>query len=255
MKKLNKLKLATLSLTAVILVALGHGAFAHTRFDVSTQTEGTRIINHLVTGEVCSEINTKHIGISVVFPDGVDSIILADGQPHNGLLADFLTNYGGNVTVLRSRAVFERGDKKTDPNGNVVGFWGGDSPDVESNGVEGNLNAAIPFRIKAADIEPTSCAAKVNVMVSIVDICAITSTADFDGAVKLWTHNDLGTPFDRVSETDDGPATFTIARDLAKNPLPESCGEGFTVVVKPSAAQINRDMPISVGGQQVWPLP
>lgn len=249
------MKLLACTLAGIMGMGLGQSALAHTRLDVPTQTEGTRIINHLVTGEVCSEVNTKHIGMSVVFPDGVDSIILVDGQPHDGPLTDFLTNYGNNVTVLRSRAVFERGDKKTDPNGNVVGFWGGDSPDAESNGMEGTLNAAVPFRIKAANIEPISCATKVDVKVSIVDICAITSVADLDGAVKLWTHNDLGTPFDRVSETDDGPATFTIARDVASNPLPAQCGDGITVILKPSAAQINRDMPIKINGQQIWPQP
>ncbi len=44
------------------------------------------------------------------------------------------------------------------------------------------------------------------------------------GVVHLWTHNNLGTPYDRVSTTDDGPAPWTITRDLTINPLPESCG-------------------------------
>jgi len=38
--------------------------------------------------------------------------------------------------------------------------------------------------------------------------------------------------------------------------LPSSCGgTGVTVEVKPSAAQINRDMPVVIDGQQIWPLP
>ena len=96
--------------------------------------------------------------------------------------------------------------------------------------------------------------------VSIVDICEITGidalrsgSGESGGPVNLWTHNNLGTPYDRVSAEDDGPASLTITRDLTKNPLPASCGAGVDVEVKPSAAQINRDMPIKFNGQQVWP--
>ncbi|MDP1615503.1 MAG: hypothetical protein Q8L68_06875, partial [Methylococcales bacterium] len=64
----------------------------------------------------------------------------------------------------------------------------------------------------------------------------------------------LGTIYDRVGTTDDGPASLTITRDVVANPLPESCGgTGQVVEVKPSAAQINRDMPIIFNGNQIWP--
>tara|TARA_R110002073_G_scaffold12169_3_gene54523 strand:+ start:850 stop:1599 length:750 start_codon:yes stop_codon:yes gene_type:complete len=247
MKRLSKFKLTALSLTAVMLIGGGQSTFAHTRFDVSAQTEGVRNINHIVISHSCNE-NSRTIGTSVVFPDGVDSTILVDGQPSSGQLLDFLTNYGNNVQLLMDRSAFDSMEEKI-VGGNVVGFWAGGGP-----GMPNNLNVATPVRHTAAGIEPTSCAASVAIKVSIADICEITSVGGFnDDVVRLWTHNDLGTSFDRVSETDDGPATFTIARDLINNPLPESCGNGVAVEVKPSAAQINRDMPISVNGQQVWP--
>ncbi|MDP1558997.1 MAG: hypothetical protein Q8K59_04110 [Nitrosomonas sp.] len=247
MKKLNRFKLTTLSLTAVMLAGLGQSTFAHTRLDVPTQTEGTRIINHMVIGHSCNE-NTRTIGTSVVFPDGVDSTILVDGQPHNGQLLDFLTNYGNNAQLLLNHSAFTAMDEKI-VNGNVVGFWAGGG-----SGMPNNLNVATPFRLTAASINPTSCAKSVAIKISVADICEITGVNDFrEGTVELWTHNDLGTPFDRVSATDDGPATLTIARNLATNPLPSACGEGVAVVVKPSAAQINRDMPIRVNGEQFWP--
>jgi hypothetical protein len=45
-------------------------------------------------------------------------------------------------------------------------------------------------------------------------------------------------------------SSLTINRISA---LPESCGVGIAVEVKPSATQINRDMPIKFNGNQIWP--
>lgn len=248
MKSLNKFKLVTLSLTTVMLMGLGQNTFAHTRLNEATLTEGTRTINHIIISHSCNE--TSHtIGTSVVFPDGVDSTILVNGEVSEGQMLDYLTNYGNNFQLLLDRSVYDAMDEKI-VGGNVVGYWAGGGA-----GNPNHLYAATSFRSTAAGIEPTSCASSVAVKVSIADICEITDTAGFnDDVVRLWTHNDLGTPFDRVSDTDNGPATFTITRDLATNPLPEGCSaEGDAVVIKPSAAQINRDMPIIVDGQQVWP--
>lgn len=253
---MNKIKLLSGAVAGALLSGLAQNALAHTRLNIPTMTEGTRSINHMITGDNCAEGNPalRVIGTSVVFPNGVDSTILVDGQAHSGQLTDFLTNYGNNIQLFFDRSAFEYMDEKSDANGNVTGFWAGGGP-----GMPGNLNIATPFRLTAASIEPTSCAASVKLTISIADICQITTAeqmgGDDDGNVKLWTHNSLGTPFDRNTETDNGPATFTIARDLANNPLPESCGSGVAVEVRPSAAQINRDMPIKFNGQQVWPQP
>jgi len=248
---MNKMKLLACTLAGIMGMGLGQSALAHTRLDVPTQTEGTRAINQIVIGHGCADSHTV-IGMSVVFPDGVDSTILAGGEPHGGPLTDFLTGYGNNAQLIFSRAAFDSMDEKTDSNGNVVGFWVGGGA-----GMPSHLNAATPFRLTAAGIEPASCAKSVKISVSIANICEITGVGDFsrEGTVDLWTHNNLGTPYDRVSATDDGPASFTINRDLTKNPLPSSCGEGVAVEVKPSAAQINRDMPIKINGQQIWPQP
>lgn len=245
---MNKMKLLACTLAGIMGMGLGQSALAHTRLNTPTATEGVRSINHIVIGHSCNE-NTRTIGTSVVFPDGVDSTILKGGEPHSGSLKDFLTNYGNNAQLILDRS-FDAMDEKI-VNGNVVGFWAGGG-----SGMPNNLAVALPMRLTAASIEPTSCAKSVKIYVSIADICEITSVSGFaEGTVELWTHNNLGTPYDRVSATDDGPASFTINRDLTKNPLPSSCGEGVAVEVKPSAAQINRDMPIKINGQQIWPQP
>ncbi len=229
------------------MIGATQSTFAHTRFNVSSQTEGVRDINHIIITHSCND-SSSTIGTSVVFPDGVDSTILVDGQAHDGQILDYLTNYGNNIQLILDRSAFDLMEEKIVA-GNVVGYWAGGGP-----GMPNNLNATTSFRHTAAGIEPTSCASSVAVKVSIADICTVTGTDGFnDDVVRLWTHNDLGTPFDRVSDTDNGPATFTITRDLTNNPLPDSCGDGVTVEIKPSAAQINRDMPIVIDGQQIWP--
>ncbi|WP_295623471.1 hypothetical protein [uncultured Nitrosomonas sp.] len=244
----NKIKFISGSVIAAVIATIGHNALAHTRLEVPEVSEGVRITNNVVIGHGCGEINV--MGTSVVFPDGVDSTITVDGQPHTGELTEFVQNWGNLNTKIYSKAVFTFQDEKLDANGNASGFWagGGDS-------LPHHMAGFIPFRTSAALIEPASCASSVKFYISIADICEITPASGFnENTVNLWTPNNLGTAYDRVSTTDDGPASLTIMRNEETNPLPESCGgTGQVVEVKPSAAQINRDMPIIFNGNQVWP--
>ncbi|TXI30465.1 MAG: hypothetical protein E6Q60_01660 [Nitrosomonas oligotropha] len=237
-----------LSTQCVLAIAVLAGttqiASAHTRLETATVNENTRITNNVVIGHGCGENGI--IGMSVVFPDGVDSTITVDGNPHAGALTDFVQNWGNSMQLAYSRAIFDFQDEKTDSNGNVVGFWVGGG-----NTLPHHLNAYFTLRSGAVVIEPTSCAKSVKFSISIANICQITDTAGFnESTVDLWTHNALGTPYDRKSTTDEGPASLTITRTST---LPSSCGAGVAVEVKPSAAQINRDMPIKLDGTQVWP--
>lgn len=242
-------KTLILTLAAAALLSIGQHAAAHTRLDIATVNEGMRITNNVVIGHTCGA-GTYVIGTSVVFPDGVDSTVLVDGQPHAGALTDFVVNWGNNVQMFLNRSVFDLMNEKTNQLGNVVGFWAGGGP-----GLPDNLYATVPFRLNAVNFESTSCAKSVKFNVSIIDICQITGpdALHTPGVAELWTHNNLGTVYDRDSETDNGPAPLTIHRNLATNPLPESCGEGVNVEVRPSAAQIERDMPIIINGQRIWP--
>lgn len=251
--KHNKIKTLMLFLVTTMLIGGGQSVVAHTRIETATLNEGVRVLNNVTIGHGCGE--KAIIGTSVVFPDGTDSAITVGGQPHNGPLTDFVSNWGPNVQPLQTRAVFDFVDEKQGPTGNVVGFWSGGG-----SGMPAHMLAYVPFRVNATNIEPTSCAKSVKFYISIVDICeisgidALRSGGGEDGGVaNLWTHNNLGTPYDRVSATDDGPASLTITRNVTTNPLPGSCGDGVDVEVRPSAAQITRDMPIKHNGQQVWP--
>lgn len=241
-----KLELTLFSLAVAILLGTGPEVSAHTRLETGTVGEGVRVTNNVVIGHPCG--TTPVIGTSIVFPDGVDSTILVDGQPQGGLLSDFVSNWGDNVRPLLSRAAFDHVQPKQDTAGKVVGFWA-----AGGSGMPEGMVACVPFRLNAVNIVAGSCAKSVTFEVAIADICQITSPNGFqtEGVVNLWTPDDLGTIFD--SSIDNGPAPLKITRNLTANPLPESCGQGVDVTVRPSATQINRDMPIVYERKQIWP--
>lgn len=227
-----------LTASAVLLFA-GQTVYAHTVAEVTQIDENVRTSNNIVIGHGCGENSV--FGTSVVFPDGIDSTITVDGQPHTGPLTDFVQNWTNIVQKIYSKAVFTQQDEKTDSTGNVVGFWAG------GDFLPHNLHGYIPFRTGAVVIEPTSCAKSVKFHISIADICEVTNTEGFnENTVNFWTLK-LGTPYDAA---EDESSSITFNRTSA---LPDSCGAVVAVEVKPSAAQINRDMPIKINGVQVWP--
>lgn len=224
-------------------------AAAHTTFETSSMNEGVRVLNNVQIGHACGT-GTSVIGTSVVFPDGKDSTILLGGQVlTTARLADFLTTWGPNIQPLIDRAVFTTVDEKNDANGNVVGFWAGGGP-----GMPNHMVGYLPFRVNATRITPTSCAISVQLRASIVDVCEISTAARLhnDGIAEFWTSNTLGSLYD--SKEADNAARLTINRNLSTNPLPASCnGAGVAVEVRPSKAQLERDMPIRIDGVQIWP--
>ncbi len=237
--------------TAVLMLAAVY-AMAHTRLETPAMMEGVRAMNNVVIGHGCGAKGV--IGTSVVFPDGTDSTITINGVPYDGPLSDFVTNWGPNIQPVQSKALFDHGGVKTNPLGNRVGFWAGGGEPLDPA-----MLGLVPFRVNATNLAPQSCASSVRFWVSIVDVCEITGVDELQygghdgGSVGLWTHHDLGTPYDAA--TSGGPASLVINRNTASNPLPASCGAGFEVQVKPSATQIERDMPIFYQGIQIWPEP
>lgn len=237
------------AIAAAVLAGLSTAANAHTRFEISSAEEGTRVYSNVVISHGCGEKDV--IGMSLVTPDGKDSSITVDGIVQEGGLLDYVSNWGPNLQAIFSTATFDSMAAKEDSLGNDVGFWAGGS------NLPHHLVGMLPFRVNATNIVAESCAVSVKFFISIIDVCEVTDAAGLndDGVAGLWTHNNLGTVFDRISEADNGPAAFTITRDLESNPLPASCGTGVEVEVRPSADQINRDMPIIVDGVQAWPTP
>ncbi|PXW84939.1 hypothetical protein C8R34_12328 [Nitrosomonas sp. Nm84] len=252
MIKPNQFKFPThTALTIALLLGSSPNAFSHTRLEVPTVAENLRISNNVVIGHGCGD-GTNVIAHSVVFPDGVDSIVKVNGAPTTDTIDVYVTNYGNLYQKILNHSVFKDEDEKHDANGNTVGYYtrDGKSPDYYAT--------YVPFRAGAMAIEPASCAKSVKVTLGIADICKITTKAGFaEGIVNLWTPA-VGSEYDGPGlHGFNSPATLTVMRDLVNNPMDAAaCGDGLDVEVIPSAAQMNRDMPIvNKKGTQIWPKP
>ncbi|MEO1887945.1 MAG: hypothetical protein ABGX72_11375 [Methyloprofundus sp.] len=247
-------KIILFSLTSAVLVA-SQSNFAHTRFKTPVIDEnGSRHgsdYNAEVIGHTCKTddgVALDLLGTVVVFPDGVDSTLTVDGVASDKKVIDFVTNWGSPVQSISNKDVFGYQDEINTPLGNTVGYWMGGSP-----GLQNNLAAVLPFRTSGVVIDETSCAKSVTFRTNIADICVITKASEFStNALNIWSVAVEGSKFQIPgSKGDDSPATLKVNRT---SPMPEDCGEGVDVIVTPTAAQINRDMPIIINGEQVWPL-
>ncbi len=237
------------ALAFTLLLGASQSALSHTRLEIPTVSEGVRVTNNVVIGHSCGE-GKQTIASTVVFPDGVDSIVKVNGAQSSDTIDSYVSNYGNLYQKILDHSVFQFEDEKKDADGNVVGFWvkGGKMPE--------GYTVYLPFRAGAMLIEPTSCARSVKVVLGIADICKFTPISGFkDGVLETWTPA-VGSNYDGVGLGGfDSPATLTVTRDLANNPLEAACGDGVDVEIIPSAAQLNRDMPIINKGKQVWPKP
>lgn len=271
-------KLALCSLSTAAMVAASQGVFAHTRLQIPTILEGTKVYNNEVIGhgchnEVANNTSIPVIGTSVVFPDATATVTskpvgaaATDPSTPAGRVTDYLDGAGeGYSKKVYSKELFSAEGQKSNSLGNVVGYWTGGGASLP--GV--NYTGLIPFKTDAVTIKATSCAKSVTFVVAIADVCKLTNISGFnDQTVDLWTPA-VGSNFDGPGlHGYNSPATLKIVRNItgtpatltsaavAANPLPASCGAGLDITVTPTAEQINRDMPaVDENGVQVWPQP
>ncbi|SOD16347.1 hypothetical protein [Nitrosomonas ureae] len=239
------------ALATALLLGLSQNVLSHTRLEIPVGVEGVRITNNVVISHGCGD-GTFVTKSSVVFPDGVDSIVKVNGTVATDTIDAHVVNWGNLFQKVLDPSVFKAEDEKTDDSGNVVGFY------VKDGKMPDHYASYLKFRAGAVLFEPTSCASSVKIVLAIADICKPTTIAGFaEGKLNLWTPA-VGSDYDGPGlHGFDSPATYTVTRDLAKNPLPGSCSAtGDTVDLIPSAAQINRDLPIkNMKGVQIWPKP
>ncbi|MBT4147031.1 MAG: hypothetical protein HOE45_09205 [Gammaproteobacteria bacterium] len=248
-------KIILFSLTSAVLVA-SQSNFAHTRFKTPVINENGRNhgsdYNAEVIGHTCKTdagVALDALATVVLFPDGVDSTLTVDGVASDLKVIDFVTNWGSPVQSISNKDVFGYQDEITTPLGNTVGYWMGGGP-----GLQHNLAGILPFRTSGVIIDSESCAKSVTFRTNIADICEITKASEFStNALNIWSVAVEGSKFQIPgSKGDDSPATLKVLRTSV---MPATCGEGVDVVVTPTAAQINRDMPIIYNGKQLWPKP
>lgn len=82
----------TASLITAAITTSEQSVFAHIRMEVPEIIEAIRASNNIVIGHGSEGEETDLIVTSVALPNGIDSTIIADGQPHVDALTDFVQN-------------------------------------------------------------------------------------------------------------------------------------------------------------------
>jgi hypothetical protein len=231
-------------LLAVFFAA--EAAFAHTTVK-SQATEGVRDDNALRIGHGCEDNPVTQQ--SVVFPGDAPEITASDPSVTLTDLGSVIAppSLAGLVAGIQDRSIFESQGEHTDPLGNVVGFYG------KKGKLTVELAGRVPFQFTPPSFVSESCAVRLRIRVAIADVCKTNSPRLRPGKVNLWIPaNGSSYAVEGAANGIDGigePATLTVNRNLVLNPLDASCGAGYEVVVTPSAAQIERDLPIPGGWQ------
>lgn len=255
-------KLAMYSLTAVAMVAVSQGAFAHTRFETSTVAEGTKVHNQVNIGHGCPPTTARRatVGTSVVFPNAISYTPVIGVDSGTGKV--FTTNpasayyapLAGIGTLIRTGGPFPSEQIKADALGNHDGFWAGGKAYDQTISTPINVD----FASAAITIAKTSCARSVTFVAAIADFCSVSvpSATAKDEEVLLWSPipNFTGVPgqpfgapkadaarsisvgpsysnydgYQDAAHTIPGdgwgsPATIKVTRNLTTNPLPAGC--------------------------------
>lgn len=243
--------------------AVSQIATAHTTIQVGTINENTATYNNVVIGHGCAPAGStitsnSVIAQSVVFPDGIDSSITdaTTGAALSGLITDYVTNWvtvgatagTGFGSKIKNTDVFEKeGLKLANGSPDRIGFYGLEG-ELEGVGYLG-LN---PFRTAKVVINPASCAKSVTFKIAIADICKMTKFPIPEGAANTWMPAGTGSRFDSLAL--DGYGSAPSLKVVRTSVLPAACGTGIDVVVTPSGAQIDHDLPIKkANGEQYWP--
>lgn len=248
--------------SAVLMMAASQNVLSHTRLTVPVTQESSS-----AHGTTSTAVNVPHgctdnpvIGNVFFLPDTTDATVQTstdDFATFETAAGDTALNHIVNppfIRLIKTNDVFNVQEFILDPLNNPIGFWAGDGSLPAHNWV-----AQLPINITAVAIQPESCATSVTFVPAIANICVMTTMSEINAAdpdnpnVDFWTAPGVGSPYDAADWT--FPASYKVERDLVANPLPESCGDGVAVRIVPSAAQMERDMPVKVNGEQVWPMP
>jgi hypothetical protein len=228
--------------TASLVLAHPLSGFADDHIK-ATILEGTGADNAIVIAHGC-ELKDKPIRAqSVVFPTVNPELIASDGHPIANL-SEVIGNslYAGHVDTIQDKNIFQAQDEKVDSLGNTIGFFS------TKGYLQTNAQGRVPFNFVAPTFVPSSCATALNIEIAIADICLTTAPTIRAHKLNLWIPDNgsqyavLGNAFN-VEGIGMAPS-LRVKRDLVKNPLNPACGVGFTVKVRPSAADIDANLGI-----------
>ncbi|MDD5276881.1 MAG: hypothetical protein PHR16_12465 [Methylovulum sp.] len=228
---------------SVCLFLTAQQAVAHTEIQVPIMKEGTGLDNALTISHGCEAKERPIHAQSVMFPTQNPELIASDGHSIADL-SEIIDQslYAGQVDLIQNKNIFQHQDEKHDALGNSIGFWGTDGT------LQANLQGRVPFQFVAPNFNPSSCATALSIEVAIADICIFSAPTIRAPKVNLWIP-DNGSQYAVLGKAQGvegigDPAVLQVKRNLIKNPLNPSCGKGFTVTVRPSAADVDANLGI-----------
>jgi hypothetical protein len=219
----NKVALGSLAVAALVA---SQGALAHTRLDVPTVPEATRVRNSVIISHGCPGVivngttlsRNPTYGTSVVFPNAISytPIIGVDSGAGKVYTTDpassFYSPLAGIGTLLRDGGPFPNIGIKTDALGNHDGFYAyGKSYDQRIS-----TPIAVDFRSAAVTINPASCARSVTFVAAIADFCNNINTP---GAVANDTQILYWSPIPNFTGVPGQPFGTSGATGTTKNGL------------------------------------
>ena len=232
--------------------ALSQAVMAHTTIS-DNAVEGVTLNTSDAISHGC-EYGTKPemlpvIAQSVVFPNGPDDLVYRSDDPNQEAvnLGDVLS--GGahshgiiNPTLIQNKDIFDQVEQIRDSSGVLRAFHYTNS---ENSATGGNLpldtKGLVPFALTGVTFTPESCANKVNVHIAIVDWC---TQKPGNRRNNPWFGH-ATTTFNQADKIPDGFwPNLTISRNVDNNPLPPSCGEGYSITMEPSDTSIDQYLPI-----------
>lgn len=189
---------------------------------------------------------------AVVWPNGVNAVAM---NPDTGEPVVLANEIDGNAVMsakpVQDHNIFEKIKVRVGP---VATFYshGERTEDVRAFQFKGgkldtDLLGVVPYRASYPRFKETSCASKMRVNIAVANYC--TRHPHKDNRADVW----IGELTEKFSDPDVVSVGFwphvMVIRDLANNPLPESCGEGYTIEVSPSAESIDEYLPV----KGYWP--
>ena len=194
-------KLLMYSLTTAVMVVVSQGAYAHTRFEIPTILEKSKVHNRVTISHGCmlpsGVVGQPTYGTNVIFPNATtySPVIGVDSTGANTNVSKVYTTnpastyyspLAGIGTFIRNGGPFPSSQYKADPLNNIDGFWtGGQNYDQTiSTPVQPD------FFVNAITINPASCARSVTFYAAIVDLCnsaTVPSAVASDKDMLFWS--------------------------------------------------------------------
>ncbi len=196
--KLTIKKIIKCSLVTAGLLTLSQGAFAHTRFEISTILEKSKVHNRVNIGHGCPPTTARRptYGTNVIFPNATKytPIIGIDSTGANTSTSKVYTTKPASDfytptaigTLIRTGGPFPKAQYKADALDNIDGFWvGGTNYDQTIS-----TPIQVDFAANAITINPTSCARSITFYAAIADFCdsaTVPSAVAADENVLYWS--------------------------------------------------------------------